>query len=89
MQNASGPRARRRPEDGLSRVATLIFAVAAGLSVANVYYAQPLLDAIARDFGISPAAIGLVVTLTQVGYALELIFIAPLGSSQNLFKIVR
>lgn len=68
-----------RAERGLTRVTTLIFAVAAGLSVANIYYAQPLLDSMARDFGISPATIGLVVSLTQVGYALGLIFIVPLG----------
>lgn len=57
----------------------LTFAVAAGLAVANIYYAQPLLNSMAHDFGISPAAIGLVVTLTQVGYGLGLIFIVPLG----------
>ncbi|QCO06065.1 MFS transporter [Azospirillum argentinense] len=88
MRNASGPRVRRQPDGGLSRVATLIFAVAAGLSVANIYYAQPLLDAIARDFGISPAAIGLVVTLTQVGYALGLIFIVPLGDLLDRRRLV-
>lgn len=64
---------------GLPRTTALIFAIAAGLSVANIYYAQPLLDVIARDFGIAPAAIGLVVTLTQVGYGLGLVFIVPLG----------
>ncbi|PSJ59653.1 hypothetical protein C7I85_14900 [Mesorhizobium soli] len=42
----------------------LIFAVAAGLSVASVYYAQPLLSSMAQDFGISASVIGLVVTLT-------------------------
>jgi len=56
-----------------------LFATAAGLSVANIYYAQPLLDAMAREFAIGPASIGLVVTLTQVGYALGLIFVVPLG----------
>lgn len=66
----------------------LIFAVAAGLSVANIYYAQPLLDLIARDFGISPAAIGLVVTLTQVGYALGLIFIVPLGDLVDRRRLI-
>ncbi|MEZ0167393.1 MFS transporter [Microvirga sp. TS319] len=64
---------------GLTRATTVLFAVAGGLSVANIYYAQPLLDAMARDFSIAPAAIGLVVTLTQVGYALGLVFIVPLG----------
>lgn len=62
-----------------SRGIVLLFAVACGLSVANVYYAQPLLDAMAVDFSISTASIGIVVTLTQVGYALGLFFIVPLG----------
>lgn len=57
----------------------LLFAVASGLSVANVYYAQPLLDALALDFGITPAAVGGVVTATQVGCALALLLLVPLG----------
>lgn len=73
---------------GLSTVTTLIFSAAAGLSVANVYYAQPLLDAMAQDFGISPSAIGLVVTLTQLGYALGLIFIVPLGDLVDRRRLV-
>ena len=56
-----------------------LFAVASGLSVANVYYAQPLLDALARDFAISQAAIGGVVTATQIGCALALLLLVPLG----------
>ncbi|MGE7136893.1 MFS transporter [Luteibacter sp. NPDC031894] len=56
-----------------------LLACASGLSVANVYYAQPLLDAIAADFSITRAAIGGVVTATQVGCALALIFLVPLG----------
>ena len=71
--------ARREPEVGLSQITALIFAVAAGLSVANVYFAQPLLDSMASDFGIAPSEIGFVVALTQVGYGLGLIFIVPLG----------
>jgi predicted MFS family arabinose efflux permease len=56
-----------------------LFAVASGLSVANVYYAQPLLDALAQDFGISHAAVGGVVTATQAGCALALLLLVPLG----------
>jgi len=56
-----------------------LFASASGLSVANVYYAQPLLDALAQDFGISHAAIGGVITATQVGCALALLLLVPLG----------
>ncbi len=57
----------------------LLFACASGLSVANVYYAQPLLDALARDFAIPAFAIGGVVTATQVGCALALVLLVPLG----------
>lgn len=56
-----------------------LFAAASGLSVANVYYAQPLLDALAQTFGISQAAVGGVVTATQLGCALALLFLVPLG----------
>ncbi|MCU6668742.1 MFS transporter [Enterobacteriaceae bacterium H4N4] len=56
-----------------------LFAIASGLSVANVYYAQPLLDALARDFAISQAAVGGVITATQMGCALALLFLVPLG----------
>lgn len=73
---------------GLSRGATLIFAIAAGLSVANIYYAQPLLDLMARDLEISPSAIGLVVAMTQIGYALGLIFIVPLGDLVNRRRLI-
>ncbi|KAF1051330.1 MAG: putative transporter [Stenotrophomonas maltophilia] len=56
-----------------------LFALASGLSVANVYYAQPLLDALAREFAIAPAHIGLVISATQAGSALALLLLVPLG----------
>ncbi len=64
---------------GVSTSLAWLFAIASGLSVANVYYAQPLLDALARDFGISHAAVGEVITATQLGCALALLFLVPLG----------
>ncbi|NBD08916.1 MFS transporter [Corallococcus sp. c25j21] len=67
-----------RPAD-MPRSLVWLFTIASGLSVANVYYAQPLLDALARDFGISHAAIGGVVTATQTGCALALLLLVPLG----------
>lgn len=63
----------------MRRSLVLLFAIASGLSVANVYYAQPLLDMLARDFAISQAAVGGVVTATQVGCALALLLLVPLG----------
>lgn len=62
----------------LSRGLVLLMACAAGLVVANLYYAQPLLDLLASVFHVGAATIGLVVTMTQVGYALGLAFLVPL-----------
>ncbi|MFJ7244852.1 MFS transporter [Kitasatospora sp. NPDC098652] len=67
------------PPRGLSPAAAWLLSVTCGLAVANVYYSQPLLDLIARDYGIDPATVGLVGTLTQVGYGLGLLLLVPLG----------
>lgn len=67
------------PASPVSRGMTMLFAVAAGLSVANVYYAQPLLDMLARDFAIDRAAVGAVISATQIGCGLALVFLVPLG----------
>ena len=56
-----------------------LLAIATGLIVANLYYAQTLIGPIARDTGLQPGAAGLIVTLTQIGYCLGLLFIVPLG----------
>ena len=57
----------------------LLFATACALSVANVYFAHPVLETMARTFAIEPGSIGIVVTVAQIGYALGLILIVPLG----------
>jgi predicted MFS family arabinose efflux permease len=58
---------------------TLLLATACGVIVANLYYAQPLIGPIAAATGLAPAAAGLVVTMTQIGYGLGLLLIVPLG----------
>jgi predicted MFS family arabinose efflux permease len=65
--------------DGISGALTLLFAVACGLIVANLYYAQPLAALIAPSIGLAADASGLTVTLTQTGYCLGLILLVPLG----------
>ena len=67
----------------MSRVLVWLFAVTSGLAVANVYYAQPLLDAIADEFHISHATAGMLITWTQVGYGLGLLLVVPLGDVWN------
>jgi predicted MFS family arabinose efflux permease len=57
----------------------ILLAAAAGIIVANLYYAQPLVGPIGAALGLPPAAAGLIVTLTQIGYTLGLLFIVPLG----------
>ncbi|MBR1216868.1 MFS transporter [Bradyrhizobium sp. U87765 SZCCT0131] len=56
-----------------------LLALAAGLAVANAYYAQPLIDVIADTFGLGHAVAGSIITLTQVGYAAGLVLVVPLG----------
>ncbi|WP_338831861.1 MFS transporter [Bradyrhizobium sp. 27S5] len=72
----------------LSPAIVLLFAVACGLSVANIYSAQPLLDTMAQDLGITPAAIGIVVTLTQIGLAVGLMLIVPLGDLWDRRRLI-
>ncbi|WP_397313194.1 MFS transporter [Paenibacillus elgii] len=72
----------------MSRSVALLFAVACGLAVANIYYAQPLLDAMASELGIDPAAVGVVITATQICYALGLLLLVPLGDMANRRKLI-
>lgn len=65
-----------------------LLAVAAGLIVASLYYAQTLVGPISAATGLSLDAAGLIVTLTQVGYALGLLFIVPLGDLLENRKLV-
>jgi predicted MFS family arabinose efflux permease len=73
------PGGQDAPEEGLSRADVFLLACAAGLSVAGLYYAQPLLDGIRGDLHLSSAAAGLVVTCSQLGYAVGLLLLVPLG----------
>ncbi|MEW2546692.1 MFS transporter [Streptomyces sp. NPDC047002] len=63
----------------MTRPLLVLFAVAAGAAVGSLYYAQPLLDVIGGDLGAGDGTVGLLVTATQVGYALGILFIVPLG----------
>ncbi|WP_458454894.1 MFS transporter [Methanobrevibacter sp.] len=56
-----------------------LFAICSGLAIGNLYWAQPLLVQITNGFGLSPASGGLLVTATQIGYAIGILLILPLG----------
>jgi predicted MFS family arabinose efflux permease len=72
----------------LPRSRVLLLAAASGLAVANIFYAQPLLDAIAETFEIEPGSVGLVLTVTQIGYGLGLVLVVPLGDVLDRRRLI-
>jgi predicted MFS family arabinose efflux permease len=72
----------------LSRSLTLLLAAATGLVAANLYYAQPLLHRIAVEFGVREAAASLVVTVAQLGYAVGLLLLVPVGDLVDRRRLV-
>ncbi|MDR3097246.1 MAG: MFS transporter [Paraburkholderia sp.] len=70
-----------KEDAGLTRGMATLFAIACGVIVANVYYAQPLLATIAAAFGRPVSDLGYLVTLTQLGYAAGFVLIVPLGDA--------
>lgn len=77
----TGRSVQEAPEQapGLGRGTLLLMSVAAGLAVAGNYFAQPLLDVIARDLHLSTSVSALVVTVAQTGYGIGLLILVPLG----------
>lgn len=84
----TGESSRTDPSSGLSPSLTLLFSVTCALAVANVYFAQPLLASMADSLGVTSGLIGVVVTATQAGYALGLLFIVPLGDRVNRKRLI-
>lgn len=77
-----------KPNQGLPMPLILALSVMAGISVANIYYCQPLLNMISEDTGLSTFEVNLMPVFTQVGYALGLLFIIPLGDLYNRRKTI-
>lgn len=72
----------------LTRFLVVTLAVAAGITVANLYYIQPLLAEIARSFGVAQTNVSLAATLTQVGYALGMLLILPLADIREKKSLI-
>ncbi|MEC0201547.1 MFS transporter [Paenibacillus lautus] len=72
----------------LTRYVTLLFAIACGMSVANIYFAQPLLDQLSNEFNMDYSIIGILITVTQVFYALGLLLLVPLGDLLNQRRLI-
>ncbi|QSQ11873.1 MFS transporter [Myxococcus landrumensis] len=65
-----------------------LMAIACGATAANLYYNQPLLGDIGRELNASGGMLGLVPTLTQVGYAAGMLLIVPLGDSLERRRVI-
>ncbi|NHM14989.1 MFS transporter [Eggerthellaceae bacterium zg-886] len=63
----------------LTKPLTALLAIAAGLAIGNLYWAQPLLVQISGSLGVEVADTGLLITATQIGYAAGILLIVPLG----------
>ena len=77
-----------KPDQGLPMPLILVLSVMAGISVANIYYCQPLLNMICEETGLSTFEVNLMPVFTQVGYALGLLFIIPMGDLYNRRKTI-
>ncbi|WP_370991257.1 MFS transporter [Bacillus tropicus] len=66
----------------------ILLATACGIIVANLYYAQPLIGLISNEIGLSNSSAGLIVTLTQIGYVVGLLFLVPLGDIVENKKLI-
>jgi predicted MFS family arabinose efflux permease len=75
-------------EAAVPRGLVLLLSVAAGLSVASLYYSQPMLAVLGAELRASDAVLGLVPTLTQLGYALGILLLAPLGDRYDRRRII-
>jgi MFS family permease len=76
--SAAGPDLRPA-ETGVALPLVMLFAVACGLLVANVYYSQMIAGPIASSLGLPPEASDLMVTATQAGFGIGLLFVVRLG----------
>lgn len=89
MDNLNNDFAKNKPV--LNNLLIMVMAIACGLTVANLYYIQPLLADIAKTFNVNETSVGFAAMLTQIGYAVGMIFILPLGDikeKRNLITIM-
>ncbi|MEV1315090.1 MFS transporter [Micromonospora arborensis] len=79
---------RMAPPSEMSGRLTFLLAVAAGVAIGNLYWAQPLLSFIAGDLRAATATAGWLVTATQVGYAVGVLLLVPLGDVLDRSRFV-
>ena len=76
------------PAHRLSAPLIWLFAVGAGLAAAAIYYSQPMLGILGADMHAPAQTVGLVPTLTQLGYGLGILLLAPLGDRHDRRSLI-
>jgi predicted MFS family arabinose efflux permease len=77
------------PKDvGIGGFLLVLMSIASGVAVANLYYCQPLLEELSRFFQVSPTVIGITAMLIQIGYAMGLFFLVPLGDIRERRSLI-
>lgn len=77
-----------KQSNDLTKQFIFLLAATCGIVVANMYYVQPIGTQVVESFQVSTSSIGSVTMLTQVGYALGLLFIVPLGDVLNKRRLI-
>ncbi|MEO8259391.1 MAG: MFS transporter [Acidobacteriota bacterium] len=77
-----------QPAGGISTGLLAMMAVGSGIAVANIYYIQPLLADIGRTFAASPPAMGVIVMLGQIGFAIGVLLFVPLGDISDRRRLI-
>jgi len=85
---SDAPVATAAYQHSLSPRLTLVFAIASGFSVANIYYAQPLIGLIAPALHLPATLAGLIMTLVQLGYGAGLLLLVPLADVMENRKLI-
>lgn len=78
----------KESKNTLTTSLVFLLAVTCGVIVANMYYVQPVGTDVAATFHVSTSLIGLISMLTQLGYALGLLFLVPLGDVVDRKKLI-
>ncbi|MFE1378229.1 MFS transporter [Streptomyces sp. NPDC058740] len=86
-RTSAGPAAHGPVGPAAAPVNVLVLTVAGAVTVANIYFPQPLLAALARSLGVSDRTAGLVATAAQLGYALGILLLVPLADTARLRRL--
>ena len=77
-----------KENEGIPGSILLTMAIIAGFTVANCYYNQPLLEMIRSDMGVNEQQANLITVITQIGYALGLFFLIPMGDLYSRRRVI-